>query len=201
MHIPPCRPHTLLPRRFRRGHGVGAPQIAELRQSQMSPGGSRRLRPPHLFQVCLISTILNLQATPCTSPWSNQGLTCQRVKPRRTPAFGPARHWRFAGGAFTPPVTAGMRTPPWHPSLRFPALTGGASMDRVTSPPSCFRARLPIQHSVGNTSHPNKGKPAVTLEHKTSGPGTTQDSGLLDEMAHAGPRVRPPRAHFARREP
>jgi hypothetical protein len=23
------------------------------------------------------------------------------VKPRRAPAFGPARHWRFAGGALT----------------------------------------------------------------------------------------------------
>ena len=25
-----------------------------------------------------------------------------------------------------------MLTPPWNPSIRFPALTGGASMDRVT---------------------------------------------------------------------
>src|SRR5919199_1602492 len=48
------------------------------------------------------------------------------VKPRRAPAFGPARHWRFAGGAFTPPLTKGMLTPPWNPSIRFPALTGGA---------------------------------------------------------------------------
>ena len=43
-------------------------------------------------------------------------------KPRRAPAFGPARHWRFAGGAFTPPLTKGMLTPPWNPSRRFPAL-------------------------------------------------------------------------------
>ena len=50
----------------------------------------------------------------------------QTVKPRRAPAFGPARHWRFAGGAFTPPLTKGMLTPPWNPSIRFPALTGGA---------------------------------------------------------------------------
>jgi len=49
-----------------------------------------------------------------------------QVKPRRAPAFGPARHWRFAGGAFTPPLTKGMLTPPWNPSIRFPALTGGA---------------------------------------------------------------------------
>src|SRR5262249_43081286 len=41
-------------------------------------------------------------------------------------AFGAARHWRFAGGAFTPPLTEGMLTPPWNPSIRFPALTGGA---------------------------------------------------------------------------
>src|SRR5262249_18506542 len=40
-------------------------------------------------------------------------------------AFGAARHWRFAGGAFTPPLTKGMLTPPWNPSIRFPALTGG----------------------------------------------------------------------------
>ena len=50
----------------------------------------------------------------------------QQVKPRRAPAFGPARHWRFAGGALTPPLTKGMLTPPWNPSIRFPALTGGA---------------------------------------------------------------------------
>src|SRR5437764_8275369 len=48
------------------------------------------------------------------------------VKPRRAPAFGPARHWHFAGGALTPPLTKGMLTPPWNPSIRFPALTGGA---------------------------------------------------------------------------
>src|SRR5262249_22803403 len=41
-------------------------------------------------------------------------------------AFGAARHWRFAGGALTPPLTKGMLTPPWNPSIRFPALTGGA---------------------------------------------------------------------------
>ena len=52
--------------------------------------------------------------------------TLRLVKPHRAPAFGPARHWRFAGGAFTPPLTKGMLTPPWNPSIRFPALTGGA---------------------------------------------------------------------------
>jgi len=43
-------------------------------------------------------------------------------KPRRAPACGPARHWRFAGGAFTLPLTKGMLTPPWNPNIRFPAL-------------------------------------------------------------------------------
>ncbi len=43
-----------------------------------------------------------------------------RVKPRRAPAFGAARHWRFAGGVLTPPLTKGMLTPPWNPSTRFP---------------------------------------------------------------------------------
>ena len=56
-----------------------------------------------------------------------------KVKPRRAPAFGPARHSRFAGGAFTPPLTKGMLTPPWNPSIRagcehliggFPRTTG-----------------------------------------------------------------------------
>ena len=46
----------------------------------------------------------------------------EQVKPRRAPAFGPARHWRFAGGAFTPPLTKEMLTPPWNPSIGFPAL-------------------------------------------------------------------------------
>jgi hypothetical protein len=53
-------------------------------------------------------------------------VTVQIVKPRRAPAFGPARHWRFAGGALTPPLTKGMLTPPWNPSIRFPAPRGGA---------------------------------------------------------------------------
>src|SRR6266851_3755207 len=61
-----------------------------------------------------------LMRTPVFAVWDFQ------VKPRRAPAFGPARHWRFAGGAFTPPLTKGMLTPPWNPSIRFPALTGGA---------------------------------------------------------------------------
>jgi len=52
--------------------------------------------------------------------------TLRLVKPRRAPAFGPARHWRCAAGAFTPLLTKGMLTPPWNPSIRFPALTGGA---------------------------------------------------------------------------
>src|SRR6266705_6807658 len=58
--------------------------------------------------------------------WTQVFLAAPTVKPRRAPAFGPARHWRFAGGAFTPPLTKGMLTPPWNPSIRFPALTGGA---------------------------------------------------------------------------
>jgi hypothetical protein len=70
-----------------------------------------------------------------TSLWGHtlSGQRKSQVKLRRAPAFGPARHWRFAGGAFTPPLTKGMLTPPWNPSVRFPALTGGASMDRGDS--------------------------------------------------------------------
>ena len=43
---------------------LATPKTAEPRQSQICPGGSRRLRPPHLFPVCLIATTLNLQAEP-----------------------------------------------------------------------------------------------------------------------------------------
>ena len=37
---------------------LAPPQMAGPQPSRMSPGGSRRVRPPQLFQVCLISTTL-----------------------------------------------------------------------------------------------------------------------------------------------
>ncbi len=52
------------PEGFAVAMALATPQTAEPQPSRMSPGGSRRLRPPHLCQVCLISTTLNLKAKP-----------------------------------------------------------------------------------------------------------------------------------------
>src|SRR5215470_7042516 len=68
-------------------------------------------------------------------------------------AFGAARHWRFAGGAFTPPLTKGMLTPPWNFSIRFFALTGGAYLDRL------WIRRFSSQRTA---THPS---PAARSEH------------------------------------
>jgi hypothetical protein len=48
------------------------------------------------------------------------------VKPRRATAFGAARHWHFAGGASTPPLTKGMLRAPLEPQHKVPHPKGGA---------------------------------------------------------------------------
>ncbi len=50
----------------------------------------------------------------------------KKVKPRRATAFGAARHWHFAGGASTPPLTKGMLRAPLEPQHKVPHAKGGA---------------------------------------------------------------------------
>src|SRR5215813_11597048 len=52
------------PEGFAVAMALAPPPTAAPRQSQLSPGGSRRLQPPPLFQGYLISTTLNLKAKP-----------------------------------------------------------------------------------------------------------------------------------------
>jgi hypothetical protein len=48
------------------------------------------------------SQALRERADHLRTPLFEPGWALGEVKPRRAPAFGPARHWRFAGGALTP---------------------------------------------------------------------------------------------------
>jgi hypothetical protein len=65
------------------------------------------------------------------------------VKPRRATAFGAARHWRFAGGALTPPLTKG--------DLRSPLETPGSGGFAPPESP-CVRCRFTPAASSGALS-------------------------------------------------
>ena len=130
--------------------------------SQIREANRRHARQRHVPRMWIVP----VQEKWSYPPWE--------VKPRRAPAFGPARHWRFAGGA----LRARLKIPEMSAFARFrvPSRGGSITYIPVKSAQLIF-AQVASQTATGIFKTPSNSDRGLDCGAILRAQGGTDDSG------------------------